>query len=156
VGELTRQDGTLTTDPSSIGGGWYITLDSKNESDPNNILGGERAITDPVAMTNGAVFFTTYKPNNDFCQYGGSSYMWAVKYDTGTAAPSAALQGKALIQVSTGEFKQVDLSTAFNDSATHNRRMGTAMIGKPPTDPPPIVSKSGNKPVKRYIHIQEH
>ncbi len=80
--------------------------------------------------------------------------MWAVKYDTGTQAPASALMGKALVQVSTGEFKQIDLSSAFNDK--FNRRMGTAMTGKPPADAPPIISKSKNKPVKRILHMQEH
>jgi hypothetical protein len=28
------------------------------------------------------------------------------------------------------------------------------MVGKPPNDPPPIVSSSGNKPLKRVIHMQ--
>jgi type IV pilus assembly protein PilY1 len=144
-------------DQTTISNGWYINLDLAHDSDPDptKILGSERVITDPVAMTNGAVFFSTYKPNHDFCQYGGLSYLWAVKFDSGTEAPKAALNGKALVQVSTGQFKEVDLSTAFVDTPTHNRRMSTPMTGKPPTDAPPIVSTAGNKPVKRMLHIQE-
>jgi type IV pilus assembly protein PilY1 len=150
------------TDQTSAGSttapyGWYITLDPAHTTDPDptKILGGERSITDPVAMTNGAVFFSTYQPNNDFCQFGGRSFMWAVKYDTGTQAPAASLQGRALVQVSTGQFKEVDLSTAFTDKIYRRMSDKNAMTGKPPSDSPPIVSKSNNKPVRRIIHMQE-
>jgi type IV pilus assembly protein PilY1 len=152
-GDETNQTNATSTDTTINSVGWSITLDPKDDSDPNNIQGGERLITDPVAMTNGAVFYTTYKPNFDFCQFGGNSYMWAVQYDTGTQAPAASLQGRALVQVSTGEFREIDLSTAF--TSKNNRRMSTPMTGKPPVDPPPIVSKSSNKPVRRMLHIQE-
>lgn len=130
--------------------GWYITLDAE---DTANTLGAERVITDPVAMTNGVVFFTSFVPTSDICSFGGNSYMWAVKYNTGYEAPDSALQGKALVQVSTGSFEEVNLSTAFTDK--YNRRTGTPMVGKPPSDSPPIVSKSNLKPVKKIIHIQE-
>ena len=66
-------------------------------------------VTDTVALTNGTVFFTSFKPSMDLCGYGGNSYLWGVKYDTGGEAASNALNGKALIQLSTGEFKEVDL-----------------------------------------------
>ncbi len=150
MSDLTDQ----TNADQTVNKGWYISLDGVTTDSNNDTLGGERVITDPSALTNGAVFFTTYEPNNDFCQFGGASYLWAVKYDTGTQAPAAALIGKALVQVSTGEFKQIDLSSVFTDR--NNRRMGTAMTGKPPTDPPPIISKSKNKPVKRILHMEEH
>lgn len=79
--------------------------------------------------------------------------MWGMRYDTGGAASTGQLQGKALVQVSTGAFEEVNLSTAL--SARDGRKMATPMVGKPPTDPPPIVSSSGNKPLKRILHIQE-
>lgn len=132
--------------------GWYIALDGQNTSTGYE---AERSITDAVALTNGAVFFTTYKPSADKCNYGGNSYMWGVKYDTGGVAPAASLTGKALVQVSTGAFEEVALSTALNDTASGNRKMGTPMIGKPPSDPPPIISNAGNKPVKKILHLQE-
>lgn len=130
--------------------GWLINLAGE---DTTNSFGAERIITEPVVMGNGAVFFTSFMPSSDVCNYGGKSYMWGMRYDTGGTAASSMLQGKALVQVSTGSFEQVSLGTALTESL--GRKMGTAMVGKPPTDPPPIVSSSGNKPLKRILHIQE-
>lgn len=130
--------------------GWYIALDGQNTS-----LGyeAERSITDAVALTNGAVFFTTFKPSSDICNYGGNSYIWGVKYDTGGAASAASLTGKVLVQVSTGAFEEVTLSTALTGAG--NRKMNTPMTGKPPSDPPPVLSNAANKPVKKILHLQE-
>ena len=139
-----------TTSISAVDKGWYIDMDPE---DTDNVLGAERVITDPVAMPNGAVFFTTFKPSTDICKFGGNSYMWGVKYDTGGTAAANTLKGKALVQVSTGSFEEIDISTAL--TASLGRKMGTPMVGKPPNDPPPIVSPSMNKPLKRIIHIQE-
>ncbi|MEI6703621.1 MAG: hypothetical protein WCL71_08810, partial [Deltaproteobacteria bacterium] len=116
-------------------------------------LGAERTITDAVALTNGAVFFTTFKPTSDVCKFGGNSYMWGTKFDTGGSAPAAALTGKALVQVSTGAFEEVALGSVL--TASENRKMATPMIGKPPSDPPPIVSNAANKPAKKILHLQE-
>lgn len=145
---FVNQSGTVA---NTVGdNGWFITMAGEDIDNKNY---AERSITDPVAMTNGAVFFTTYKPSADVCKFGGNSYIWGVKYDTGGVALSSSLKGKALVQVSTGSFEEIDLSTAL--TAEGGRKMGTPMVGKPPNDPPPIVSSSGNKPLKRVIHIQE-
>lgn len=130
--------------------GWFIPLEAE---DTTNHYGAERIITEPVTTPNGAVFFTSFMPSTDICNYGGNSYMWGMRYDTGGAANTSQLQGKALVQVSTGAFEEINLSTAL--SAKDGRKMATPMVGKPPTDPPPIVSASGNKPLKRILHIQE-
>ncbi len=130
--------------------GWYITLDPQDTTDN---YGAERVITEPVAMPNGAVFFTTFMPSTDVCNYGGKSYIWGVAYATGGTASSAQLKAKALVQVSTGSFEEVNLSSALTDRLS--RKMATPMVGKPPTDPPPIVSSAGNKPLKRIMHIRE-
>jgi type IV pilus assembly protein PilY1 len=150
---------TIATDPvaqdSSISvitaddPGWKINLDPDTTAE-----GAERVVTDTVALTNGTVFFTSFKPTTDICGYGGNSFLWGVKYDDGGRAAANALTGKALIQLSTGEFREVDLSQAFVDKL--NRRMATPMTGKPPSDAPPIISNSTNKPIKRILHIQEH
>jgi type IV pilus assembly protein PilY1 len=144
---------TNYTDALSLGqgDGWYVNLDARDVPIVN--FGAERVTTDPVALTNGAVFFTTFKPSTDPCQFGGQSFMWAFKYDTGAAPPAPALKGKALVQVSTGAFQELDLSQVF--TASGNRRTSAAMQGKPPSDPPPVVSNSNLKPVKRVLHIQE-
>lgn len=149
------QSGSIVNQTSSIStvagtdGGWRIDLDAYTAGG-----GAERVVTDTVALTNGTVFFTTFKPTSDFCGYGGNSYLWGMKYDTGGQPASNVMHGKALVQLSTGQFSQIDLSTAFTDRL--NRRMGTAMTGKPPSDAPPIVSSSQNKPLKKILHIQEH
>ena len=175
-GALTNQ---TAADHAAAPNGWFITLDA---ADAASGLGAERVITDPVAMTNGAVFFTTFKPTTDPCGFGGNTYLWATRYDTGLQAPCSALESKALLQVSTGSFEELDLSTAFDATCPppkvtpspptppppgktpvphgdagykHGRRTAAPMVGKPPGDPPPIVSKSNLKPVKRIIHIQE-
>jgi type IV pilus assembly protein PilY1 len=111
-GDLENQTAG-TSDSIGTNKGWYINLDQENT--PTTGFGAERVITDPVAMTNGVVFYTTFKPTADICGFGGNSYMWAVKYSTGFQAPHSALKGKALIQVSTGSFEEVDLSTDFKD-----------------------------------------
>jgi len=141
-----------TSSISTVGAsdmGWRINLDLAGTD-----IGAERVVTDTVALTNGTVYFTTFKPTMDICGYGGNSYLWGVKYDTGGQAAANALVGKALIQLSTGEFREVDLSSAFTDKL--NRRMQAPMTGKPPSDAPPIVSSSQNRPVKKVLHIQEH
>ncbi len=148
LSDLTNQDAGTVNPVNNQG--WYINLDAE---DAVNSFGAERVVTDPVAMANGAVFFTTFKPTSDACSFGGNSYMWGVKYDTGLQAPAKALQGKALVQVSTGAFEEINLGSAFTDKA--NRRLGVPMIGKPPSDPPPIVTKANLRPVKKIIHIQE-
>lgn len=150
---IDYSSGGFADQTSSVGAvdkGWSINLDPE---DVANVLGAERVITDPVAMPNGAVFFTTFKPSTDICQYGGNSYMWGMAYNTGGTAASSTLKGKALVQVSTGSFEEIDLSKALTVSL--GRKMGTPMVGKPPTDPPPIVSSSRNRPLKKIIHIQE-
>ena len=136
---------SLTESPN----GWYIYLDPS-----------ERVITDPLATTVGAIFFTTFAPSSDICEYGGSSYLWAVKYDTGGSIASS-LKGTALLQVSTGVIEEINLRSAFTekkgkvggvDEATGRRTV--AMQGVPPigqglsvlTQPPPV---------KSTVHIRE-
>ncbi len=127
--------------------GWRIDLAGSTSTQ-----GAERVITDTTALTNGTVFFTSFKPTTDFCGYGGNSFLWAVKYDTGGNAASNALQGKALIQLSTGEFKEITLQDVFSGGS----RSTSAGAGKPPTDPISIVTSSNNRPVKKILHIREH
>ncbi|RJQ49877.1 MAG: hypothetical protein C4538_01375 [Nitrospiraceae bacterium] len=125
--------------------GWYINLDA-----PSTGYGGERIITDPLASTNGIVFFTSMKPYTDVCSIGGKSFIWALDYNTGGSA-AAALKGMAILQVSTASIEQVDLSTAFTEK---DGRRTSSMEGLPPTSqglsilsPPP--------PIKRTVHIRE-
>ncbi len=148
--DQTSAINSMTTVAGVSKKGWFITLGAE---DTVNNYGAERIITEPVPMPNGAVFFTSFMPSTDACNYGGNSYMWGMTYDTGGTASSNQLKGKALVQVSTGSFEEVNLSTQLTSNL--GRKMANPMVGKPPTDPPPIVSASGNKPLKRILHIQE-
>ncbi|QWV92034.1 pilus assembly protein PilY [Geomonas oryzisoli] len=147
--DITDQSTTIST---SIGsGGWTIGLDASTTA-----YGAERVVSDAVTLTNGTVFVTTFEPTSDACGFGGNSFLWALGYNTGGRPSDAALSGKALIQLSTGEFKEVDLAQAFGSGASRQmRRSSTPMTGKPPADAFPVVSKSANKPVKKILHIQE-
>jgi type IV pilus assembly protein PilY1 len=147
ISDLKQQDtiGSISSEK-----GWYITLDAESAS---TSMGAERSITDPVGLTNGLVEFTTFKPTSDVCKFGGDSYVWGVNYSTGGAAPGASLDSKVLVQVSTGAFEEVTLRAAL--TARDGRRMGTPMVGKPPADPPPIITNAGNKPPKKILHLQE-
>lgn len=138
-------DRTAGTANESVDKGWYITLDQ-----------GERVITDPVATVNGSIFYTTFVPEPDICKFGGTSYLWAVKFDSGYQLDESAKVGKVLIQASTGGFEEVDLATAMaGTNSKQGRRMNEGIIGKPASDAPPIISKAGLKPVKKILHIKE-
>ncbi len=125
--------------------GWYIKLDASSGA-----YRAERLITDPIASIGGIVFFTTYKPYNDVCAFGGKSFIWAVKYDTGAAA-SALLKGIALLQVSTGSIEQINLSTSLKEKAG---RRTSALEGVPPTAQG-LSLLSPPAPVERVIHVRE-
>jgi type IV pilus assembly protein PilY1 len=156
TGDLTNQT-TNSTDGLTLNKdkGWYINLDAASTSS-----GAERVVTNTVALTNGAVYFTTFKPTADICGFAGTSFLWATKYNTGYKAPAAALMGKALIQLSTGAFEEVKLgdptqSTNPTFTESEGRKQGVGMQGKPPADAPLLITRSGNKPVKKILHIQE-
>ena len=145
--------GNATTDSTTDTDGWYINLDTSG----GNIL-AERVITDPLATTTGAVFFTTYAPNTDICSYGGSTYIWALKYDTGGSVASS-LKGEALLQVSTGAIVEVALSSAFTDKLAggrsgEGRRTGGIILGMPPPGPG-ITLIMPPKPINKILHIRK-
>lgn len=146
LNSLKNQDSVANCDTGD--NGWYITLDAES-----GLMGAERSITDPVALTNGMVQYTTFKPTTDVCKFGGDSYIWAVKYNNGCAPPAASTGSKVLVQVSTGSFEEVELKTAL--TAREFRKQGTPMAGKPPSDPPPVVTNASNKPPKKILHLQE-
>jgi hypothetical protein len=144
--------------------GWYIKLDNAgrytyceryNQDGTcalqvrRNYL-AERVITDPLAVTTGVVFFTSYKPYDDICSLGGKSFLWAVKYDTG-GAPGGLLKGIAILQVSTGAIEQIDLSKAFTGAGG---RKSYSLEGVPPVQQG-LSMMTTPSPVKRVIHMIE-
>jgi type IV pilus assembly protein PilY1 len=130
-----------------------------------------------VAMTNVAVFFTTFSPTSNICNFGGNSSMWALKYDTGGPPMCPAVtKTKVLVQVSTGSFEQIDGQSAFACYPGPNSPLqqptippstgpagwtpplsqpSYALVGKPPGQAPPVISNAALKPIKRILHIQE-
>ena len=70
-------------------------------------------------------------------------------YKTGGAA--TGLLGKGLLQVSTGEIKELQLGSAFSEKG--GRRTG-AITGMPPRGQGLSVV-IGPRPMKKIIHIKE-
>jgi type IV pilus assembly protein PilY1 len=117
-----RDDNGYTSVPI----GWFIKLEHPDLATDHTCLAetnglennckptAERVITDPLVAPNGAVYYTTFLPSADICDYGGTSYLWAIVYNVGSsAAARGMLKGKAIMQVSTGEIASIDLKTAF-------------------------------------------
>ena len=123
--------------------GWWIGLDSVAAGDS----GSERLTGNPISSTGGSVFFTTFKPSYDYCQ-AGKSYLWGVKYDDGGLVK---LNGKALVALSNGSSRGVGLSSLSGGSG--DPRRSPALPGK--ASGTRIITKSGLKPLKKIIHIQE-
>lgn len=159
VSDLQSQSGNATTSALQTlpldKRGWYVSLDN---STLNDGYSSERVITNPVASTAGAVFYTTFRPTADICGYGGNSYIWALKYDSGGEPPAAAMKGKALMQVSTGALAEISLSEAFN-SSTNNKRYDNRRLDQPISGMPPSANGlaliTNPKPVKKMLHSQE-
>ena len=137
---------TTIAAPDTSKDGWHINLAAASAG-----FKSERVITDPVASGTGAVFFTTLMPSTNICGYGGQTTIWAVNYNSGGVAP-ANLKGQILIQLSTGAFQQVDLSTAFTQSAN---RQTPPYKGVPSRNSPALTSNANHFPSKRVLHIQE-
>jgi type IV pilus assembly protein PilY1 len=165
VGSLTNQTGSASTDPSNTisasSPGWYINLDCTGTSCSGSPLNdgymSERVVTDPLASTNGTVYFTTFRPTADICGFGGNTYLWAVKYDTGGVPLQNTMQGKVLVQVSTGAFAEICMATAFGGQANkgHNyRRIANPIQGVPPKAQG-VSLLTNPKPIKKILHIQE-
>lgn len=135
--------------------GWFINLDASDAT-----YNAERVTTDPVASTIGAVFFPTFKPAAAICSYGGRTHLWAVKYNTGGTVTSL-LRGRALIQVSTGAIEEIDLKTAFkqtaldgsNPDSNDDRRSG-AMVGKS-ADGSGLILLTAPPPTEKVMHMRE-
>jgi len=145
-GTLKDQTTTITTQLATDIS-WFVNLDASSGTEL-----AERVITDPVASPAGAVFFTTFKPNSDVCGFGGTSYIWALNYATGGTARASALTGKVMIQVSTGAFAEVSLSSQM--TAKDGRRSTDGIQGVPPKAQG-LSLMAPPKPVKKILQIQE-
>ena len=137
--------GTVDTTDSNYKG-WKIDLGIKAGTNFT-----KRVISNPVASTSGVVTFTTFTPSQDVCTYGGTTSVWALKYNTGGVG-STNLKGQILIQLSTGAFEQIDVSKAFTQSGN---RETPQYQGVPPKSEPAITTNANHTPSKRILHIQE-
>jgi type IV pilus assembly protein PilY1 len=153
---LCDQTGDAATEPAAkldnTMSGWVIKLDAASSGSFT-----ERVITDPVASPAGAVFFTTFKPSADVCKFGGDSLLWAVNYASGGIPPAVTMQGKALMQVSTGAFAEINLAEAFkhpSDKGKDGRQLTTPISGVPPTSQG-LSLITNPPPVKKFLHIRE-
>ncbi len=156
---LTNRTTDNSTAAAAPAPGWYINLALSSGTSL-----AERVITDPLASPNGVVYFTTFAPNSDLCAFGGSTYLWAVGYNTGTSGidvtppgssttqtklVSSLMVGKALMQVSTGSVTQENLATAFASG-----RRSSAITGQPPKGQG-LTVMINPQPIKQIMHIKE-
>jgi len=136
---------TSPTDLLAAEKGWYINMEAA--ASPNS---AERVISNPTPDPLGAVYFLSFAPTSDICSFGGTTYLWAVDYKTGGRV-NFVMQGKALIQVSTGEIKELSLSSALTES---EGRKSPGFKGIPPTGQGLMVV-TNPAAIKKFMHVQE-
>jgi len=177
LSDLTNQSASCGTPDK----GWYVTL---RAADPSVNMSAERVLTDPSALVSGTVYYTSFSPTSDVCSFGGTSYLWALKFDNGCLPLCSGLMGEALLQMSTGAFKELHLTDLFSCTLPSGATRTPPPITPDPKDPPPppgplpptieypspptpgipgkppgppltILDPFGNVPLKRMIHIKE-
>jgi type IV pilus assembly protein PilY1 len=152
---------TLPTDKK----GWYIALDpSGNYKMGSQMIesayGAERVVTNTTANFNGTIFYTTFKPSEDVCSYGGSTSEWIVDYATGGVPPASTMKGKLLVQLSGGEFITIDLATATkgitaDDATRGDRRIKANLAGHGIAGSKGGSLQSASQPIRKILHIIE-
>lgn len=125
--------------------GWYVNMNSAAGT-----MGAERVISNPTPDPLGAIFFLSFAPTSNVCDFGGTTYLWGMDYKTGGAV-TYDLQGKALIQVSTGEIKELNLEDALSEDGN---RKSEGFKGIPPTGQGLMII-SPPVPIKKFMHVQE-
>ncbi|MDA8083869.1 MAG: hypothetical protein M0024_09465 [Nitrospiraceae bacterium] len=178
-GDLYNATAPIDLPSSRVDYGWYINLEGPNNcqattatcqvanpltgaistSECNRTTTAERVLTDPLVTPNGGVFFTTFEPSSDVCQFGGNSYTWALTHDIGSSLMAACdlmapagthictgSKGKGFLQVSSGEIAAIDFGSAFTSKYAQKgqslpgkgsyeilgRRTGVPIMGMPP------------------------
>lgn len=166
LADLQDQSSTVITAIPSDKKGWYIALDPSGDyalgaQMVTSTYKAERVVTNTTAAFNGVVFFTSFKPTDDICGYGGSTLVWAVDYLNGGTPPGSTMKGKLLVQLSGGEFVAVDLATAFKAGVdatqqTHgDRRMKASLAGHGIAGSRGGSLQSASQPIRKILHIME-
>lgn len=143
--DLKNQTTAPATTLTNTQKGWYISLDAAATS-----KGAERVISNPTPDPLGSIYFLSFAPTSDLCSFGGTTYLWALDYKSGGQV-TYTLQGKALIQVSSGEIKELDLSNSFTQN---EGRKSVGFYGIPPVGQG-IMIISNPSPVRKFMHVQE-
>ena len=120
---LKDQTSSPTSTLTATEKGWYINMDAATTG-----MAAERVISNPTPDSLGAIYFLSFAPTSDICGYGGTTYLWGLDYQSGGHV-TYEMQGKALIQVSTGEIKELKLSDAFTEN---DNRKSVGFKGIPP------------------------
>ena len=98
----------------------------------------ERNLNRP-AVFGGLTYYTTYSPTGDACSYGGTSSLWTLYYETGTAYKSATFTGDNDVMVitdGTGRKQNVDkISLGSGAASAIGFHMGANVDGKPVVKP---------------------
>jgi len=139
--QTTTPSLTLTTAQK----GWYINMNAAVSP-----MSAERVISNPTPDPLGAIYFLSFAPTSDICSFGGTTYLWALDYKSGSKV-TFVMQGKALVQVSTGEIKELNLSDALTEN---DGRKSAGFKGIPPTGQGVMVVTNPT-PIKKFMHIQE-
>jgi Tfp pilus tip-associated adhesin PilY1 len=154
VAELKDQ----TTSPSTAlttEKGWYINLTAASGSS-----GAERQYGKLTATTTGVVYYPTLIPNSDICSSGGTTSLWAVKYNSGSTPPASGLKGKIIATTTSSPIPTaINLAGAFTRSSGRQLDAGIVLPGATGGGGGGIGG-SGTmlrlpKPVKRIINMQE-
>ena len=98
--------------------GWVLSLKD-----------GERVLSRPL-LIGGLADFLTYKPDEDPCNYGGSSYLYSVGYTTGTAPSNISIRSPEIT------------TEQGNGRVTVNKRIPLG-YGAPPSGEAIITSHAG-------------
>jgi len=139
--QTTSPSLTLTTAEK----GWYINMNAAVSP-----MSAERVISNPTPDPLGAIYFLAFAPTSEICSFGGTTYLWALDYKTGGKV-TFVMQGKALVQVSTGEIKELSLSDALTEN---EGRKSAGFKGIPPTGQG-IMVVTNPLPIKKFMHVQE-
>ena len=116
--EVVTSINLLSGKPKDHKVGWVLSLKD-----------GERVLSRPL-LIGGLADFLTYKPDEDPCNYGGTSYLYSVGYTTGTAPSSISIRSPEII------------TEQGNGLVTVNKKIPLG-YGAPPSGEAIITSQAG-------------